>query len=77
MVIVDSNETAVDATDQVFMLESTEGTVIVGDYWRQKGHAGALPSPDQRALQARRNAGCATLPTLVGCLTKKQIRCPS
>jgi len=59
MVLVDSNANGqIDATDQVFQLESTEGTVIVGDFNGDGQDTPALyQSPDQRALQARRNAG--------------------
>jgi serine-aspartate repeat-containing protein C/D/E len=58
-VIVDSNGNGqIDATDQVFLLESSDGFVIVGDF---DGDGRAEPalyqSPEQRELQARRNAG--------------------
>jgi len=58
-VIVDSNANGkIDATDQVFLLESTDGTVIVGDFDGDGKDTPALyQSPDQRKLQARRNAG--------------------
>ncbi|MFO0941130.1 MAG: SpaA isopeptide-forming pilin-related protein [Pirellulales bacterium] len=59
-VIVDSNANGqIDATDQVFLLESNDGTVIVGDFDGDGNDEPALyQSPEQqRALQARRNAG--------------------
>lgn len=59
-VIVDSNGNGkIDATDQVFLLESTDGDVIVGDFDGDGNDEPALyQSPDQhRNLQARRNAG--------------------
>jgi serine-aspartate repeat-containing protein C/D/E len=58
-VIVDSNGNGqIDVTDQVFLLESTEGTVIVGDFDGDGNDEPALyQSPEQqRSLQARRAA---------------------
>ncbi len=58
-VIVDSDRNGhIDATDQVFLLESTEGTVIVGDFDGDGKDTPALyQSPEDRDLQARRSAG--------------------
>lgn len=56
-VIVDSNHNGqIDVTDQVFLLESAEGTVIVGDFDGDGNDEPALyQTPDQqRSLQARR-----------------------
>ncbi|MBX3421319.1 MAG: carboxypeptidase regulatory-like domain-containing protein [Pirellulaceae bacterium] len=58
-VLVDSNRNGrFDATDRVFELDSTDGTVIVGDFSGDGCDEPALyQSPDQRRLQARRQAG--------------------
>jgi protocatechuate 3,4-dioxygenase beta subunit len=58
-VLVDSNANGkIDATDQVFLLDSADGTVIVGDFDGDGKETPALyQSPEQRNLQARRHAG--------------------
>lgn len=58
-VIVDSNDNGrIDATDQVFLLESTDGTVIVGDFNGDGFDEPALhQSAEQRRLLEARKAG--------------------
>ncbi|MFO1065993.1 MAG: hypothetical protein U0892_19190 [Pirellulales bacterium] len=59
-IIVDSNDNGrIDATDQVFLLDDTNGTVIVGDFDGDGRDEPALHSPagSGRPLEARRNAG--------------------